>query len=1212
MIPGQAQQFFEAAAAQAGGDHQVDRSLRFNSADSAYLNRTPSSAGNRKTWTWSGWVKRCAFGVTHCLFFGGATDSTLTRIIFGNDTLELQNFDSSTFSVRLETNALFRDPAAWYHFTVAVDTTQATAADRVKMYVNGVEQDSYLAATYPTQDQELHISNNVKHSIGLEDSSALYYKFDGYMAEIHFIDGQQLAASDFGNFDSNNVWQPKASSGSYGTNGFYLKFADNSSNAALGTDSSGNSNTWTVNNLQAVGSSWDQSQTWSSSGSGTPYTANFDWDKAFDGIITTSTDVTFGASDATMTWTPSSPITVNTSVIVYVYNATNGTSYGTRVNGSYITGTNNYNVPVTLTAATLGGQLTSIQLTNSGLVGPYLGGVEVDGVLLVDSGVADPAAKDIDSLIDTPTNYTAASGNNGGNYPTWNPLSQSSSTFSNGNLQATTSGGSGYPLETVNFYTPPGTGKWYWEFQLSALSGSNYTMVGMLPTDSDYEQGNSNIPSEKKGIGLYIGVNGVAYVASGAATAGTATATFGVGDILGWAFDAGNGTVQCYKNGVAQGTQFTNVRTDVGWAFCVTDYDNSATATYIINYGSRPFAYTPPTDYVSLCTTNLADPTIADGSTAFDVKLWNGNDTQRDITGLGFSPDLVWIKQRSGTALHSLQDTVRGATKNLVPNDTQSEGTETAYLNAFLSNGFSIGTSSTVNDGSSTYVGWTWDGGTSNTSISVGDLNSSFYNQSQVWSIAGTITNDLTSSNQGIDKAFDGSLDNSSQHYWFAQNGTTSRYTFPSVQTGTKFELYMAVSLTNTNFSVNGQQSSNVPASGLTDQWVDVTDAVTASGLGGLSYIEISYSGGQYSQYVFAIKIDGKTYVDAINDSQTWSDSLTALSGSLTNPPNGFDTDESTYADSTAGFTLDLSGHTFGTGAHTIEVKSGGATSFSVNGSTSLTDPGGGGAKVWTGTHTGELTSLVSSATGASLYYIKIDGKYLANPGQNYVGVPSIASTVRANPSAGFSVVSYTGSSSAVTVGHGLNAAPQMIIVKDRDNSYNWQVAHIGIGADESLLLNAGDAKADYNAWNNTRPTSSLFSLGAGTLGVNTNGADLIAYCFAPVEGYSAFGSYTGNGSADGPFVFTGMRPRWLMVKSSSNSGEHWLILDTERDPHNLADATIYANLSNAEAEAAVLGIDILSNGFKCKGTNAGANASGYTYVYAAFASHPFKTARAR
>ena len=173
-----------------------------------------------------------------------------------------------------------------------------------------------------------------------------------------------------------------------------------------------------------------------------------------------------------------------------------------------------------------------------------------------------------DSLIDTPTNYTADTGNNGGNYANWNPLVQSSSTFSDGNLKITTSGGSGYPIDTANFHTPAGTGKWYWEFQLSALSGSNYTMVGMLPSYENY-QGTSDNFANQGGLSVYIGYNGSVDSAAGVATNGTATASFGVGDILGWAFDAENGTIQCYKNGVSQGTQFTNVLTTTGWVFGV-------------------------------------------------------------------------------------------------------------------------------------------------------------------------------------------------------------------------------------------------------------------------------------------------------------------------------------------------------------------------------------------------------------------------------------------------------------------------------------------------------------------------------------------------------------------------------------------------------------------------------------------------------------------
>ena len=216
----------------------------------------------------------------------------------------------------------------------------------------------------------------------------------------------------------------------------------------------------------------------------------------------------------------------------------------------------------------------------------------------------------------------------------------------------------------------------------------------------------------------------------------------------------------------------------------------------------------------------------------------------------------------------------------------------------------------------------------------------------------------------------------------------------------------------------------------------------------------------------------------------------------------------------------------------------------------------------------------------------------------NAPALPSIASTVRANPSAGFSIVSWSSASNAVTGGHGLNAAPKIYIVKDRNNADGWvAVTTLLTNTTDYLYLNTTAAAANFGV---AAPTSSTF------IPAQSTNSNYIAYCFAPVEGYSAMGSYQGNGNASGPFVYTGFKIRWLMVKSSSHSGEHWLILDTARDSYNVADATIYANLSNAEAEASVLGIDILSNGFKPRGTNAGTNASGYTYIYLAFASHPF------
>lgn len=234
-----------------GGGYQISRSLRFNSGDSSYLSRTPSSAGNRKTWTWSGWVKRSKLGATQGSIFGAGTSDFFNLYFPSGDELRV----IWTGNTLTDTTALIRDPSAWYHIVLAVDTTQSTASDRIKIYVNGILQDR--TATTPSQNYDTAVNNNVLHAIGNYAGSSTY--FNGYLADVQFLDGIAASASDFGETDSNGVWQPKAYSGSYGTNGFHLKFEDNSSNAALGTDSSSNSNTWTVNNLSVAAGSGNDS-----------------------------------------------------------------------------------------------------------------------------------------------------------------------------------------------------------------------------------------------------------------------------------------------------------------------------------------------------------------------------------------------------------------------------------------------------------------------------------------------------------------------------------------------------------------------------------------------------------------------------------------------------------------------------------------------------------------------------------------------------------------------------------------------------------------------------------------------------------------------------------------------------------------------------------------------------------------------------------------
>jgi hypothetical protein len=234
-------------------DYQISRSLRFNSADGAYLNRTPASAGNRKTWTWSGWVKRSALS-TNSYLFGNLDGSGLNgfgfQCIAGN-TFDIFDYSSSAFVWRLTTTQVFRDPSAWYHFVLAFDSTQATSANRVRFYVNGVEVTAFTTATYPTQNYDGYWNNTSASSIGRTGAFNGQY-FNGYITETNFIDGQALTPSSFGYYDFNTgVWAPTKFVGVYGTNGFYLNFSDNSNTTAatLGRDYSGNSNNWTPNNF---------------------------------------------------------------------------------------------------------------------------------------------------------------------------------------------------------------------------------------------------------------------------------------------------------------------------------------------------------------------------------------------------------------------------------------------------------------------------------------------------------------------------------------------------------------------------------------------------------------------------------------------------------------------------------------------------------------------------------------------------------------------------------------------------------------------------------------------------------------------------------------------------------------------------------------------------------------------------------------------------
>ena len=218
----------------------------------------------------------------------------------------------------------------------------------------------------------------------------------------------------------------------------------------------------------------------------------------------------------------------------------------------------------------------------------------------------------------------------------------------------------------------------------------------------------------------------------------------------------------------------------------------------------------------------------------------------------------------------------------------------------------------------------------------------------------------------------------------------------------------------------------------------------------------------------------------------------------------------------------------------------------------------------------------------------------------------SITSTVQANQDAGFSIVTYTTAGSAATIGHGLGAKPDVILLKKRNGAIGWLVRHVSTGT-SYLSLNSTMAAASNPGptWTTTEPTTSVYSIGTST-DVNVNGGEYIAYCFASKQGYSKFGKYVGNGSADGPFVYTGFKPAFFLLKKTSGA-DGWRLFDNKRAGYNDDNYRLAPDASDAE-DTATTYLDILSNGVKIRGTAGSFNQSGGTFIYMAFAENPFTT----
>jgi hypothetical protein len=519
-------------------------------------------------------------------------------------------------------------------------------------------------------------------------------------------------------------------------------------------------------------------------------------------------------------------------------------------------------------------------------------------------------------------------------------------------------------------------------------------------------------------------------------------------DVMGVKYS--NGTLQIYKNGTLYGTSITGISTsDIVFAYIANDNTNAAAfARFSSDSWTQDSAAGVDATW-ELSSANLPDPTILLPNKHFDTLLYTGTGSSQNITGLEFQPDWVWIKKRSNSENHELQDAVRGATKRLASNTTDAESTVAGSISAFNSDGFTVVDAGTTNENGNTYVAWNWN---------AGDTDSATY----------TVT----------------VVDDSGNKF--------------------RFDGYNANAVT-----------------------LDLAEGGT---------------------YVF-------------------------------NYPSAHPLRFSTTSD----------------GTH------------------------GGGSEYTTGvTHNSSTQVTLVVASGApNLYYYCANHSGMGgfvrtnteSGSSNFDG--GIISDVKANPTAGFSIVGWTGTNGNGTLGHGLGVAPQVIIMKGRNVTDQWTVGHQGLDASnpwhKGIPLNTNASTQDNSGfWNDTAPTSTVFSKGTWNDGYN-----MVAYCFSEVSSFSKFGSYVGNSDADGTFVYMGFRPAWIMIKIITGNDD-WPMYDNKRDPFNVGDHRIFANTSGAEGAVGQEHFDFVSNGIKFRKSKNPFNASGSTYIFLAFAESPFKYARAR
>jgi len=778
------------------GSYQINKSMMLDGG-ADYLIRDPFTAGNRRTFTFSCWLKRSAVssqgGTTGNNIFGGdRTSSYSDRIMFGsaddgNDWLEASFHDGSSGLVK--THALYRDPTTWMHVLWVVDTTQPVASDRVKIYVNGAEA-ALNSPSYPAQNYDTNINFTENQVIGARPGNLSHQHFGGYLADAILLDGTAVSdASDFGGWDTNGNWVPidpaTTVAASAGTNGFHLKFdasgllgkssisSTNPSVSHLGSSTNGStstaytfsssslgaaasnrtiviavgggratSGTRTVSTLTVGGSSatfiarknsgaGNVLEFWSiavASGtsadivvtfSASMATAGISWWRVLDAGNPISTD-----GNTASGWTTQAVTTIGQTgdVAFYaIYDEGNADAYAwsdatERSEHIDITSTRSWtSADYTFDAAESHTETATIS-GGSGNDNGFLGVTFSNNNSFASNSLA--AANQV---TDSPTN---TSGDNEGNYTTFNSIDKSSNmTLTNGNLTVTNTGAAAFH-GAIATQRIPNSGKYYFEVTLPGTLSNQY--IGVVNEANKWDFVSAVNGSTTAGFYGFYPVN-----SSSSKVTNGSTSSYGGSiansSVLGFAIDKDNdemyvsddGTFLASSNPATRASPMLSSLPDD--LYVAMTAHNSGGHSVTFNFGQTAFAGSVPTGYKRLNTADLAAPTVTDPRAHFANALYTGTAQSKtvrscfDSTGTAWTPDFVWIKGRSDAGEGVLVDSVRGAANVLTPDNSPVEFQDVKAVTSFIEGGFTLGNGddrNDSNDNAKTYVAWCLKAGT--------------------------------------------------------------------------------------------------------------------------------------------------------------------------------------------------------------------------------------------------------------------------------------------------------------------------------------------------------------------------------------------------------------------------------------------------------------------------------------------------------------------